>query len=325
MKRIVITGYVDRRDGPSAFIKCLSDGLSCNYEICHIGSSLNFSDVAELVHSEVFLFNSNNLVPILIFPLKLIFRRRRFISVFHGRMGLNMKPSLKKILLQISEWGMLHLSDAIVFVSNMQRDDFFEDNLSKFKCKSHVIYNGLDLKLLELSRGLNKEKIIVYAGGENEKKGRSLLDFIIDRISVRPELSGYTLILLGMSTECSYRVGNLLVDSRRKISHQDALDYYARSEIFVSLSEYETFGIACLEAYYLENKVVCYKSCGFLEITGSENIYVSQQYSAECLAEKVFESVISPFVKTTIDNDKVSTGSMIHRYEKLIESKGAEL
>lgn len=201
---------------------------------------------------------------------------------------------------------------------------FLRTNLV-FKYKSHVIYNGLDLKNLELSRKLEKEKIIVYAGGENEKKGRALLDFIIDSISVRPELSGYTLILLGMSNECSYRIGNLLVDSRKKISHQDALDYYARSEIFISLSEYETFGIACLEAYYLENKIVCYKSCGFLEVTDAKNIYVSNKYSAEYLAEKVFESVISPFLKTTVDKEKLSLGSMIHRYEELIESKGAEL
>ena len=220
---------------------------------------------------------------------------------------------------------MLHLSDAVVFVSNMQRSDFLADKFSLFNYKSHVIYNGLDLNKLDFNRELEKEKIIVYAGGENEIKGRALLDYIIESISLRPELSGYTLILLGMRTECSYRIGNLLVDSKKKISHQDALDYYARSEIFVSLSEYETFGIACLEAYYLGNKIVCYKSCGFLEVTDAKNIYVSNEYLAEYLAEKVIESVISPFLETTVDKDKLSTGSMIHRYEELIENKGAEL
>lgn len=130
MKRVVITGYVDRRDGPSAFIKSISDGLSCNYEIAHIGSSVNFSEFSHLIRAEVFLFNSNNLMPIVIFPLKLMFRKRRFISIFHGRMGLNMKPGLKKLLLQICEWGMLYLSDAVVFVSNMQRNDFLADKFS---------------------------------------------------------------------------------------------------------------------------------------------------------------------------------------------------
>ena len=97
MKRVVITGYIDRRDGPSAFIKSISDGLSPNYEITHIGSSVSFSDLSHLIRAEVFLFNSNNLMPIVIFPLKLMFPKRRFISIFSWPNGTEYEARLKKV------------------------------------------------------------------------------------------------------------------------------------------------------------------------------------------------------------------------------------
>lgn len=318
MKRIIITGYFDRNDGPSVFVRNLSCFLSKKYEVKSIASRFSLNDFINLMKADSVLLNSSNLMPLLILLLRPVLSKKKYISIIHGELGLGMKFSLKKLLLRVCEYLMIKCSDRLVFVSSLQMHSFLEKyKIKNAQGKCQVIFNGVEVG--EFQPNFTKDKLIVYVGGENDKKGRAVLDSFIELFSCQDAAKGYQLYLYGMSHERSYAINNLTVIAKNKISHKEILAAYKKSEIFLSLSEFETFGIACVEAYCLGNKVVCYKSSGFLEVVDDCNVYVVNDYRHDLFCTALVDALEGTYCASPDIIKKVSIEAMAADYINLIE------
>jgi glycosyltransferase involved in cell wall biosynthesis len=318
MKKIVITGYSDRNDGPSVFVRNLSSCLSEKYDVKSITNRFFLKELISVFKADSVLLNSCNLIPFLVLLLKPMLPKKKYISIIHGELGLGMKLSLKKILLQACEYLMIQYSDRLVFVSSLQMNQFVgKYGMKNADKKCRVVFNGVDVG--ELPANFKKEKLIVYVGGENEKKGREILDSFIESFSSQDIAKEYQLCLYGMCNEKEYTINNLRVVLKRKIPHDEIITIYKKSEIFLSLSEYETFGIACVEAYCLGNKIVCYKDSGFLEAVNDDNVFVVDTYRSELFCFSVLNAIKQQYLTPNEILSTISMKYIMDKYINLIE------
>ena len=320
MKRIVITGYNDRNDGPSVFITTLTKAFKKKFHVHNIQSSFTLNDFYELIKSDVVILNSNNSMPLLVCFILIFLPQKKVLGVMHGG-GRGVASYIRNLLFKINIFSMTTMSEFIVFVSNMQKtklsEKFNKNQYSKFR----VIPNGIDFNALKKYHNSNKLKYIIYAGGESEEKGRLLLDDIISKISQNFQYKDYKLIATGMDSELNYRVGCLEVEYRRKMIHSDFLKLLSESEIFLSLSPEETYGIACAEAAFLKLKVVCSKQCGFIETTPRVNIFTSDQHNPDCYYNALCLSLNTKLIDFSNFDSFIDVNKMIAMYLNLIQFK----
>jgi len=124
-----------------------------------------------------------------------------------------------------------------------------------------VTYNGLSKAILSTTPTEIKEKIILAVGSFNTRKNHNKLiqAFILSNIS-----KTHTLVIVGDKHEvfkkmelddAAIKQNNIQIMER--LSESELIHLYQRSEIVVSLSSYEGFGIPVLEGLYFNSKVLC--------------------------------------------------------------------
>ena len=129
--------------------------------------------------------------------------------------------------------------------------------------KTEVLFNGLPhffKENMQDSSLLDKKKQILSVGSFDPRKNFHLL---LEAFLEAKHLSNYTLIFVGRASDV-FIFNNLKVKdsdfSRIKIlvdtTDQELLELYRESEVFVSLSAYEGFGIPVLEAYSMKCKIL---------------------------------------------------------------------
>ncbi len=149
--------------------------------------------------------------------------------------------------------------------------------------KISVTYNGLSGIFLKDERPLatKKERLILSVGTFNMRKNQDRLikGFLESTLS-----SEYTLILIGDKNRVFADVGlneqNLKSNSIKvysNVSDAELMDFYKRSEIIVSLSEYEGFGIPILEGMKFGCKVLCSNIPVYRELYGNIAIFCDQK------------------------------------------------
>jgi hypothetical protein len=319
MKRIVITGYNDRNDGPSSFINSLSEGLQDFYCIYNIKSTFGNNDFKALLKSDIVIFNSNNFIPLLVMVMLILVPRKKLISIIHGNGRTVSSSFIFKILLKLNYYVLLRMVDDVIFVSDLQKNNFISRDSKRCSNNSHVIPNGVNLDLLNRLSNYPKTKTIIYAGGESFEKGREFLSELIERISADKIFDNYNFIAFGMNENLKYNTGHLSVEFVRKIDHEEFLNCLAKSVIFLSLSKEETFGIACLESICLKNKIVCYKECGFLHYVNSANTFVVDKYNVCSFFEKLRACANAQFFEVPSEIYQYGLDNMILSYKKVIE------
>lgn len=317
MNGVIVTGYTDRNDGPSVVIKELSKTLSSTYEVTNIESALSFFQFVKVLHSKAIIFNSCNTMPLLISFLIFFMKRKVVISIMHGNPEHYENFKLKNFLIKYTQSVMLEKSDHIVFVSTVQKNNFIHDRKINVNCKLHVVPNIVNLIDAKIDAS-QKVKKIIYVGGESPSKGRLLLDEIIILISQNSLFSGYTLEAYGMNSDSVQKVGCISVNFSKKIEHTSILDVYRTSEIFLSLSPEETFGVACVEALLLSNKVICSSMCGFTEFVPCDNVFIYDDSSIEKIYVALVECVKSNFVDDGNFNSNLSAELVLAEYVKMI-------
>lgn len=319
MKRIVITGYNDRNDGPSSFINSLSEGLQDSYCIYNIKSTFGKNDFKALLKSDVVIFNSNNLIPLLAMATLILFPRKKLISIIHGNGRTVSANFILKILIKLNYFVLLKMVDDVIFVSDLQKNKFISRESKRCSNNFHVIPNGVNLDFLNRLANSHKTKTVIYAGGESSEKGREFLSELIERVSADKIFYNYNFIAFGMNQNLKYNIGNLSVEFVRKIGHEEFLNCLAKSVIFLSLSKEETFGIACLESICLKNKIVCYKECGFLHYVNSANTFVVDEYDVCSFFEKLRACANAQFFEAPSELYQYGLDNMILSYKKVIE------
>lgn len=318
MKRIVISGYSHKNDGPSVFINSLKRSLVSRYMVDQFCKKNCISGILKILRADVLILNSNDLSALVSIFIKLVFYKKKVVSVIHGEMGLGMNLSFKKILLMISEFSMLYLSNEVVFVSEMQKT-FFERKYRFLRSRKsvNVIHNCIELDSIESCT--SKKPTILYVGGKRAEKGYSLLCDLIKNLSQFNCFDGYTILLVGMERNSVSLINNIVVNECVSLSRKEIISAMSEAEIFLSLSMFETFGIACLEAYASKAKIVCYHKCGFLEAVDKSNCYISQEYNVESFCEQIKIAKKNAYIDTSSSLVNLSEEYMGSCYSKLIE------
>jgi len=177
---------------------------------------------------------------------------------------------VNNILKLIYDFGWLNnlkIFAKIIFVSKSERDLFFK----RFgeQEKSSVVYNGVNLKLIQEAKPFeNDDSIIMYVGGLRTYKN---IDNIVRTMTFMPEK--YKLVIIGSGPqepalrEMTARIGlTNRIQILSNVSTPDLYRWYKTCRVLVNLSEYEAFGIVLIEALAAGKRVVCSDIPSFKEI-----------------------------------------------------------
>lgn len=179
----------------------------------------------------------------------------------------------------------INKSDAITAVS----DNLKKETLDNFDIKKEidVIHNFVDIKRFSVKPmdafkkaiAPNGEKIILHAS--NFRKIKRIGDVIYTFNKIRKSIPS-KLLLVGdgperhMAEELCRELG-IFEEARFLGKQQDMEDIYAIADLFLLPSEYESFGLAALEAMAAGTPVVATNAGGIPEIiTHGKNGYLSE-------------------------------------------------
>ncbi|MEY3151902.1 MAG: hypothetical protein RLZZ49_1199 [Bacteroidota bacterium] len=179
----------------------------------------------------------------------------------------------------------INQSDAITAVS----DNLRKETLDNFDIKKEidVIHNFVDIKRFSVKPmdafkkaiAPNGEKIILHAS--NFRKIKRIGDVIYTFNKIRKSIPS-KLLLVGdgperhMAEELCRELG-IFEEARFVGKQQDMEDIYAIADLFLLPSEYESFGLAALEAMAAGTPVVATNAGGIPEIiTHGKNGYLSE-------------------------------------------------
>jgi len=179
----------------------------------------------------------------------------------------------------------INKSDAITAVS----DNLKKETLDNFDIKKEidVIHNFVDIKRFSVKPmdafkkaiAPNGEKIILHAS--NFRKIKRIGDVIYTFNKIRKSIPS-KLLLVGdgperhMAEELCRELG-IFEEARFVGKQQDMEDIYAIADLFLLPSEYESFGLAALEAMAAGTPVVATNAGGIPEIiTHGKNGYLSE-------------------------------------------------
>ena len=179
----------------------------------------------------------------------------------------------------------INKSDAITAVSNNLK----KETLDNFDIKKEidVIHNFVDIKRFSVKPmdafkkaiAPNGEKIILHAS--NFRKIKRIGDVIYTFNKIRKSIPS-KLLLVGdgperhMAEELCRELG-IFKEARFVGKQQDMEDIYAIADLFLLPSEYESFGLAALEAMAAGTPVVATNAGGIPEIiTHGKNGYLSE-------------------------------------------------
>lgn len=323
MKKILISGpELNGKGGVVTFVKALNQGLEGRYGLVYVTkNSLLKVLMSGLWRFDVVLINSNNLLalPILIARFFSI-KKPKLIFIAHGEMGKELPVSFKKLLLIICQKIILFKSNKIIFVSNMFRSDFLKKHGMSLSDKSITIPNGIIN--VEKFNSKKKKGTVVYAGGDRDEKGVELIrQFILDR-SLFFEGS-MEFIFIGSMKNTTYKVSdNLTIRKVQAMDEHEFLKVLSGSEVFISPSKYETYGIALIQAHMLGCKVVTYSKAGALEyISSSSNLYIFENYNYTDFIKAFLNAYHADFIVNYDDHAYVSIDEMIGLYREVIESE----
>ena len=179
----------------------------------------------------------------------------------------------------------INKSDAITAVS----DNLKKETMDNFEIKKEidVIHNFVDIKRFSVKPmdafkkaiAPNGEKIILHAS--NFRKIKRIGDVIYTFNKIRKSIPS-KLLLVGdgperhMAEELCRELG-IFEEARFVGKQQDMEDIYAIADLFLLPSEYESFGLAALEAMAAGTPVVATNAGGIPEIiTHGKNGYLSE-------------------------------------------------
>lgn len=189
----------------------------------------------------------------------------------------------------------INQSDAITAVS----DNLRKETLENFEIKKEisVIHNFVDINRFSVKPmdafkkaiAPNGEKIILHAS--NFRKVKRIADVIYTFNKIKKSIPS-KLLLVGdgperhMAEELCRELG-IFEETRFLGKQQDMEDIYAIADLFLLPSEYESFGLAALEAMAAGTPVVATNAGGIPEIiTNGQNGYLSEVGDVEQMSHQ---------------------------------------
>jgi glycosyltransferase involved in cell wall biosynthesis len=179
------------------------------------------------------------------------------INTYHG-ISFNdkgyffIKRKLEEFLIKYSNFNKIIIKD------KSSLNDF-----RKLKIKNvDYLPNGIDLELFQQKRHkINRKTIFLFAGRIEKEKG---LDYLIHAVNkLRKKEKGFEVLLIGKGLDQEYfqeLVTSLKLDDYIKFlgekNKDEVIDYYFRSDVFISPSLHESFPVTVLEAWAAKLPVI---------------------------------------------------------------------
>lgn len=195
---------------------------------------------ADVVHA-----HNYHAVPMLIAALAVSDERFVVTTHYHGGSASHFRDRLLKIYRVPGKWA-LEQADEVIAVSEWEREQLYSD----FGTETTVIPNGLDVDRFSAAEAEQRQKPYLLCVGRLEKyKG------IQHIIRALPMLPGYTLVVAGCGP---YRRELERIARRTEVTgrveflgHADDQrlpGLYAGAEVYVTLSEFEAYGMTVAES-----------------------------------------------------------------------------
>ncbi|MFZ9261911.1 MAG: N-acetyl-alpha-D-glucosaminyl L-malate synthase BshA [Chitinophagaceae bacterium] len=199
----------------------------------------------------------------------------------------------------------INKSDAITAVSDNLRNETLEN--FDIKKEISVIHNFVDITRFSVQPidafkkaiAPNGEKVILHAS--NFRKVKRIADVIYTFNKIKKNISS-KLLLVGdgperhMAEELCRELG-IFEETRFVGKQQDMEDIYAIADLFLLPSEYESFGLAALEAMAAGTPVVATNAGGIPEIiTHGKNGFLSDVGDVEQMSKQAI---------TILENEKI--------------------
>lgn len=174
----------------------------------------------------------------------------------------------------------LHIVPVSDWLSQITEQSFFKNNII------HVIKNGVDINVFrpKMDLSTNRFTIIAVSSVWNENKGLSDYIELAELLGKDEEL-----VLVGISDHLKA----ILPPSIRCISRTDSVDelvrLYNQSDVVLSLSKAETFGLTIVEAMACGVPAVVYDNTALPELVTKETGYIVRTGDVAAVYEKICE------------------------------------
>lgn len=165
---------------------------------------------------------------------------------------------------RITEWIYLKVSSKIIVISNKYMN-IFRQTYKDYNDKCIVINNGYDFDM-KMYNEINlklKKNIIVSLGGGRAEKGNLEICKILDK--VKNEKFKY--IIIGEDGPDTEAIKNYeFVDYIGEVDNNKVLEYLKDAKLFIQNSEFETFGLAPLEAINSKCDILISENMGVVDV-----------------------------------------------------------
>jgi glycosyltransferase involved in cell wall biosynthesis len=244
-------------------------------------------------------------------------KRVKYVATIHDLTAWRFPETLPKSYLFYFKWsvrGAIKNADLILTVSNSVKNEIIEF-FGVEEAKIRVCMIGIDENFIDEEAILRKEPLILSVSVLEKKKNHITLIKAFDKLKNIGKLKDWKLVLVGKRGFGWNEISDVLERSAHKkevlilgyIKHEDLVDMYRRSSIFVSPSLYEGFDIPVLEAMASGSAVIVSDIPIHREVGGDAALYYSPPEDENKLAEKLLELV---------ENDKLRYSMAMKGYKR---------
>jgi putative colanic acid biosynthesis glycosyltransferase len=172
------------------------------------------------------------------------------------------------------------LSNMVIVSVSKWLDSLVAQSFLKYQ-EHTVIYNGVDVDLFKPSDNVQvvkskyglTDKFVLLGAATNWERRKGLEDFFfLSSLLEQDEI----IVLVGLSKKQIRGLPPNIIGLNRTDSRQEMVDLYSSSDIFLNLSDEESFGLTSIEAMACGTPVIVYNRTALPEIVSEAGIIVEK-------------------------------------------------
>jgi len=208
-------------------------------------------------------------------------------------------------------------------------------NYLKKNCRLEIIPNGISVpdidEYIDIKRRYklsNDQKILLYLGRINEKKGLDILiksfPFVFKRIKnislliIGPDNEDYVKKLETLLKNMDSDISKNIILENKKISRSHIKSYFTQSDLFILPSHSENFGMSVIESIYFGTPTLISKNVDiFNDLKNKKLVNIIDELRPENLSNAIFESLKDQELKKSVKEFGRSKIKSIYSWEKI--------
>ncbi|MDG0030619.1 glycosyltransferase family 4 protein [Priestia sp. Y58] len=322
--RLFFIGDFYSENGPSSVNKALKKIMPDNtlYSV----ETKPYKRIIELLikirQADLVLFSGLSKVNIIGFKIaKLLRKKAAYLMhgshLIEGKLNQNLNKSLMNI-----ENKVLELAPVIICVSeNFVK--YVKEYYPQHSDKTTYVNNGVDWNMIGLAEyentKRNKNMLLSVGGGIPLKK----IEMICKAVNHLNSKEGYNLefTVIGTNGSDTHKIKSYpFVTYIEKVDKRNMAHYYTTAQLYIQNSEFETFGLATVEALICGCNILISKNVGALSIINAleENDLIYDINSIEEISRKIAHNLLNNNNSRLIKSVEKDNTSIEASYKKII-------